>query len=74
MTIANEKFVHFDETSNRDVIIAEIIVDTADELPETNGISGKLLHQGSSALIAKEGRVAILSGDGHWYVNREMIK
>ena len=74
MTINNEKFVHFDETSNRDVVIAEIFVDTADELPEINGISGKLLHQGSSALIAKEGRIAVLSGDGHWYVNREMIK
>lgn len=76
MTINNEKFVQFAENSDGKVseIISEIIVDTTDELPEIDGIPGKLLHQGSSALIAKEGRIAILSGDGHWYVNREMIK
>lgn len=66
MTISNERFVHFDETGNRDVIIAEIIVDTANELPETDGISGRILHQGSIALIVKEGRIAVLSGDGEW--------
>ncbi len=55
-------------------IRAEIDVDTADELPETDSISGRILHQGSTALIIKEGRIAMLSGDGHWYINGEMIK
>ena len=58
----------------RQSIRAEIDVDTADELPETDSISGRILHQGSTALIIKEGRIAILSGDGHWYINGEMIK
>ena len=68
MTINNEKFVQFAENSDGKVseIISEIIVDTADELPETGGISGRILHQGSSALIVKEGRIAVLSGDGEW--------
>ena len=76
MTVINERFVQFAENSNGKVseIISEIIVDTADELPEADGISGKILHQGSVALISKEGRIAVLSGDGHWYADKEMIK
>lgn len=76
LTLRNENFVKFTEESDCETseIIAEIVVDTADELPETDGISGKILHQGSSALIIKECRLAVLSGDGHWYVNGEIVK
>ena len=72
MTIRNERFLRF--SGNLSEIVAEIDVDTSDELPETDGISGRILHQGSNALIIKEGRIAVLSGDGHWYVNGEAVK
>lgn len=76
LSVRREKFIKFAGTSPLDnsVVRAEIDVDTADELPETDGISGRILHQGSTALIIKEGRIAMLSGDGHWYINGEMIK
>ena len=76
LSVRREKFIKFAGNSLLDdsVVYAEIDVDTADELPEIYGISGRILHQGSTALIIKEGRIAILSGDGHWYINGEMIK
>ena len=78
MTLRSEYFIkHAPETElneKKSVIRAEIDVDTADELPETYGIPGRILHQGSSAFIIKEGRLAVLAGDGHWYENGEMIK
>lgn len=72
MTIRNEMLLK----SNGDLseIIAEIDVDTADELPEIDGISGRILHQGSTALIIKEGRIAVLAGDGKWYINGEAVE
>lgn len=69
MTITNESFVQFDENSGVRVseIIAEIIVDTADELPEKDEISGKTLHQGSMAYAVKTGELYVLASDGEWY-------
>ena len=72
MTIRNESFLRFNGDLSE--VIAEINVDTADELPEVNEIPGRILHQGSTALIIKEGRLAVFSGDGHWYVNGEVVK
>lgn len=76
MTLRSEYFIkHAPESDGKiSVIRAEIDVDTADELPETDGIPGRILHQGSSAFIVKEGRLAVLASDGHWYENGEMIK
>ena len=71
MTIRNETFLRFND--NLSEIIAEIDVDTADELPKGT-INGKILYQGSTALIIKEGRLAVLAGDGKWYVNGEAVK
>lgn len=51
----------------RSSIIAEIFVDTPDELPAVDDIDGYTLIQGSSALIITEKRVVILAGDGKWY-------
>ncbi len=48
-------------------IVAEIDVDTADELPETDGIPGNILHQGSIAYVIKSGEFYVLAGDGKWY-------
>ena len=72
LTVKNENHINFDE--KKSVVCTEIFVDTADELPAVNGIPDRILYQGSTALIIKEGKIAILSGDGHWYVNKEMIK
>lgn len=72
MTVRNETFLRLN--GNLSEIIAEIDVDTVDELPEIDGISGRILHQGSTALIIKEGRLAILAGDGKWYINGEAVE
>ena len=72
MMIRNESFLKFNGDLSE--VIAEINVDTADELPEVDEIPGRILHQGSTALIIKESRIAVLAGDSHWYVNGEAVK
>lgn len=77
ITIKKERFIKFVSDSNgekRSSVVAEIFVDTSDELPAANGIKGKLFLQGSSALIITENKIAVLSGDGKWYANGEVIK
>ena len=58
----------------RSSIIAEIFVDTLDELPAVDDIEGYSLRQGSLALIVTENKIAILAGDGKWYINGEAVK
>ena len=73
LTIRSEYFIKYVNGSSE--IIAEINVDTSNELPEIDSISGRILHQGSTALIIKEGRLAVLSGDGKWYgISGEIVK
>lgn len=72
MTIRNEKFYCFNENKSESVM--QIDVDTREELPEIDGISGRILHQGSTALIITEGKVAVLGGDGNWYINGEAVE
>ena len=77
LSIRKENFIKYayDSGAEKMAVCAEIDVDTADELPEIDGISGRILHQGSTALIIKEGRLAVLSGDGKWYgVSGEIVK
>lgn len=64
LTIRNEEHIKY--SSGRTVVRAEIDVDTAAELPAVTGISGKKLHQGSTALIITEGKLVILTGNGKW--------
>ncbi len=71
MTIRNERFYCFNENKSESVM--QIDVDARDELPEINGISGRVLHQGSTALIIKEGTLAVLGSNGKWYINWEAI-
>ena len=73
VAIQNERYVKYMHNSNSAEIIAEINVDSADELPKET-INGKTLHQGSTALIIKEGRIAVLAGDGKWYINGTAVK
>ncbi len=69
MTIICENFVQFAKNTDGKIseIIAEIVVDTADELPGTDEIPGKVLHQGSIAYVIKSGEIYVLAGDGKWY-------
>lgn len=60
--------------NERSRIIAEIFVDTLDELPTVEGIEGYTLLQGSSALIITENRLAVLAGDDKWYINGEAVE
>lgn len=77
ITIRNEKFIRFVSDNNgekRPAFIAELDIDTSAELPEAKGIDGKMLLQGSSALIITENKLAILAGNGNWYADGEVIK
>ncbi|MDE7098773.1 MAG: hypothetical protein K2O60_06470 [Ruminococcus sp.] len=76
ITLRSESFIKHSPEPNEKISIirAEIDVDTRDELPEIDGISGRILHQGSTALIITEGKIAVLGGDGKWYINGEAIK
>lgn len=67
MTIKNEKFVNF--SGKMPVAIAEIYIDTSDELPDADGISGIKLHQGSMAYIIRENRLAVMDSTGKWYID-----
>lgn len=67
LSILNENFIGLD--SGIKIVRAEINVDTADELPEIDGIEGKKLYQGSVAYIITENKIAVLSGKGKWYIN-----
>ncbi len=64
--LRNERFVKFADDLTTPLVRAEIDVDTRAELPGINGISGIRLHQGSTALVIKEGILAVLAGDGSW--------
>lgn len=73
MTIYNEKYIRYADSENASEIIAEIFVDTSDELPAADDIDGKILLQGSIALIITEGKLAVLGGDNKWYIKGEVI-
>lgn len=77
ITIRKERFVKFvndSEGVKRSAVVAELDADTSAELPAANGIGGKMLLQGSSALIITENKIAILSGNGKWYSDGEVLK
>ncbi|MCM1528599.1 MAG: hypothetical protein NC093_01220 [Alistipes sp.] len=77
ITIRNEKFIRFVTGENgekRPAFIAELDIDTSAELPKANVINGRILLQGSSALIITENKLAVLAGNGNWYADGEVIK
>lgn len=73
ITIRNEKYLRYAGSDGVSEVVAEIDVDTSDELPAVDEMSGKVLHQGSTAFIVKEGRIVVLAGDGKWYSNGEAV-
>lgn len=50
----------------RSSIIAEIFVDTSDELPAVDDIEGYTLHQGSVAYVIRTGEFYVLDSGGKW--------
>lgn len=67
ITIRNEHFIKFADDKQTSIVCAEIYADTVDELPETDGIPSRVLHQGSVAYVVKTGEIYVLAGDGKWY-------
>lgn len=55
-------------------IIGEIFVDTVDELPESDGIEGYELVQGSVAYVIHSGELYVMDSEGVWHTtNGEAI-
>ncbi len=63
-TIRSEEFIK--HSNGVAVVRMEIDSDSLTELPLANGISGKKIHQGSTALILDECRLLIMRGDDKW--------
>ena len=64
ISIIKQKFIRFD--NGKSVVLAEICVDTAEELPNADGITGRLLVQGSLAWDISTGDFYGLNSSGEW--------
>lgn len=67
MTVRSEKYIRYAGLEGVSEVVAEIDVDTADELPGIDEISGIHLHQGSVAYVIRTGVFYVLDSDGKWY-------
>lgn len=66
-TIINEKFIRFSEETKKAEVIAEIYVDTSEELPGKNSLDDIILHQGSAAYVIREKKIAVMDSTGEWH-------
>ena len=66
ISIKKEEFVKYE--NNLSVVRAKLNVDSAEELPETDDFSGKVLFQGSTARDISTGDVYALTSTGEWVV------
>lgn len=64
ISIINEQFIRFE--GERSVVVAELRVDSSDELPDANALSGKTLSQGSLAWDISTGNFYALKSTGEW--------
>ena len=64
ISIIKEKFICFD--NSKSVVLAEICVDSAEELPNADGITGRILVQGSLAWDISTGDFYGLNSSGEW--------
>lgn len=64
LSILNERFVRFDD--GREATIAEIAVDTKEELPGAEALEKLSLCQGSLAWVIGSGAFYALNGSGKW--------
>lgn len=62
--ISNERFVSF--RNGRMVVLAEIMADTAGDLPDAEDITGRILARGSTALDINTGDRYCLNSSGLW--------
>ena len=75
LSINKLEFISYAQNADeRSGVVVEIFVDTSDELPAVDGIEGYTLLQGSLALIVTENKIAILAGDGKWYIDAEAVE
>ena len=64
ISVKNEKFVKYEDGVS--AVIMRINVDSAQELPETDDFSGKILYQGSTARDLSTGDFYALTSSGEW--------
>ena len=64
MKTVYEKFLRFER--GRSVVMARIVVDNVDELPEPDGIEDKILEAGSRAEVINSGSLYKLNSEGSW--------
>ncbi|MCR4793744.1 MAG: hypothetical protein K5898_00915 [Ruminococcus sp.] len=64
LTILKEKFRSFD--GERSLVIAELAVDVKTELPQANGVEGRMISQGTIAWEISTGDLYGFGGDRKW--------
>lgn len=64
LTILKEKFMSFN--GERSIVIAELAVDSRNELPAKDGVKGRVISHGTLAWEIETGDLYGFSGDGKW--------
>lgn len=64
LTILKERFMSFN--GERSIVIAELAVDSKDELPAQDGVEGRVISHGTLAWEIGTGDLYGFSGDGKW--------
>lgn len=68
VTIKEKQYLrHALRTSERSIIVAELMVDEASELPTVDGLRGLELAQGSIAYVIRSGEMYVMDSEGTWY-------
>ena len=65
LTVRSEEFVRYED--GKAVVRAVLEVASPEELPAADGLSGRLLHQGSLAWDIVNGTLYGLTAEGEWY-------
>lgn len=68
ISIRNEKFIAYE--NGLSVVRMEIDIDSAEELPETNYFSGRILYQGSIAWDISTGNFYGMTSLGEWILQK----
>ncbi|MCM1505805.1 MAG: hypothetical protein NC177_01540 [Ruminococcus flavefaciens] len=68
INIRRKTFTAFSE-DNRSLVVAEIYIDNASELPEPKALNGLELMQSSIAYVISSGEIYVLGEDGNWYAS-----
>ena len=68
LSIRSEEFIRYERGLS--VVRMEIDVDTAEEIPDINGIAGIILYQGSIAWDISTGNFYGLTSSGEWILQK----